>query len=131
MILRRNNIITPSIKLCLFFANLVKTQALLGVVLYWLKLCRSNQRAMCFLRVVLRSCAFFDLGVLNMSKAFGDNLRQLRLKKGYTQAELATLLNIDRTTLTKYERGLTEPDFIRLKLICEILNVDYNTILQK
>jgi len=66
-----------------------------------------------------------------MSKAFGDNLRQLRLKKGYTQAELATLLNIDRTTLTKYERGLTEPDFLRLKLICEILNVDYNTILQK
>ena len=62
MILRRNNIITPSIKLCLFFAKLVKTQALLGVVLYWLKLCRSNQRAMCFLRVVLRSCAFFDLG---------------------------------------------------------------------
>lgn len=66
-----------------------------------------------------------------MSKAFGDNLRQLRLKKGYTQAELATLLNIDRTTLTKYETGLTEPDFERLTKICGVLNVDYNTILQK
>lgn len=64
-----------------------------------------------------------------MSKAFGDNLRQLRLKKGYTQKDLAKLLNINRTTLTKYETGVTEPDFERLKLICEVLEVDYNTIL--
>ena len=66
---------------------------------------------------------------LNMSKAFGDNLRQLRLKKGYTQAELATQINIDRTTLTKYETGVTEPDFARLKSICKILDIDYNSIL--
>lgn len=50
-------------------------------------------------------------------------------KKGYTQKDLAKLLNINRTTLTKYETGVTEPDFERLKLICEVLEVDYNTIL--
>ena len=44
---------------------------------------------------------------------------------------MADKLNINRTTLTKYETGVTEPDFERLKLICELLDVDYNTILQK
>ena len=127
--MRRNNTITPSIELCLFFANLVKTQALLGVVLYWLKLCRSNQRAMCFLRVVLRSYAFFDLGRIFMTKEFGDNLRQLRLKKGYTQEQVAKALGINRTTYTKYETGVTQPSLEQLKKLSELFEVDYNTLL--
>lgn len=76
-------------------------------------------------------CAFFILGRFVMSKVFAENLRRLRTEKGYTQEDLAKLLNINRTTLTKYETGVTEPDFERLKLICEILEIDYNTILQK
>jgi len=66
-----------------------------------------------------------------MSEVFAENLRRFRTEKGYTQEDLAKLLNINRTTLTKYETGVTEPDFERLKLICELLHVDYNTILQK
>ena len=65
-----------------------------------------------------------------MPETFAENLRRLRKERGYTQAELAKRLNINRTTYTKYETGITEPDFERLKLICEIFNVDYNTILQ-
>lgn len=64
-----------------------------------------------------------------MSEVFAENLRRFRTEKGYTQGELADMLNINRTTLTKYETGVTEPDFERLKLICEILGVDFNTIL--
>ena len=65
-----------------------------------------------------------------MSAVFANNLRRLRIGKGYTQEQMAAMLKIDRTTLTKYETGVTEPDFERLKLICGILDVDYNTILQ-
>lgn len=64
-----------------------------------------------------------------MSASFGTNLRELRKSKGYTQEDLAKLLHIDRTTLTKYETGLSEPDFTRLKEICAIFEVDYNTLL--
>ena len=64
-----------------------------------------------------------------MSKIFAENLRRLRTEQGYKQADLAELLNIDRTTYTKYETGVTEPDFDRLGKLCEILGVDYNTIL--
>ena len=66
-----------------------------------------------------------------MSDVFAENLRRFRTEQGYTQGEMADKLNINRTTLTKYETGVTEPDFERLKLICELLDVDYNTILQK
>ena len=66
-----------------------------------------------------------------MSMLFAENLKRLRTEQGYTQEDLAKLLNINRTTLTKYETGITEPDFERLKLICEILGVDYNTMLQE
>ena len=76
-------------------------------------------------------CALFIWGDHFMSEVFAENLRRFRTEKGYTQGELADKLNINRTTLTKYETGVTEPDFERLKLICELLDVDYNTILQK
>lgn len=64
-----------------------------------------------------------------MSTTFGENLRLLRISKGFTQAELARLLNIDRTTLTKYETGVTEPDLIKLEKLCYVLGIDYNTLL--
>ncbi len=64
-----------------------------------------------------------------MSTSFGENLRLLRISKGFTQAELARLLNIDRTTLTKYETGVTEPDLIKLEKLCYVLEIDYNTLL--
>ena len=85
---------------------------------------------MCF------SCVALSLGLRTfyymgdfMSKAFGDNLRKIRIRKGYTQEEMAKLLYINRTTYTKYETGDNEPDLQTLQRLCELLEVDYNTLL--
>lgn len=64
-----------------------------------------------------------------MSLEFGEHLRSLRFDKGYTQAEVAKMLCIDRTTYTKYETGVSEPELKTLKRICEIFEVDYNTLM--
>ena len=64
-----------------------------------------------------------------MTKEFGDNLRQLRLKKGYTQEQVAITLGINRTTYTKYETGVTQPNLEQLKKLSELFEVDYNTLL--
>ena len=64
-----------------------------------------------------------------MTKEFGDNLRQLRLKKGYTQEQVAKALGINRTTYTKYETGVTQPSLEQLKKLSELFEVDYNTLL--
>ncbi len=42
---------------------------------------------------------------------FGEILRKLRMKKGLTQAELADLLGMSRSTIGMYEQGKREPDF--------------------
>lgn len=37
-------------------------------------------------------------------------LKELRLQKRITQFELAEALNISQTSVSKYERGVTQPD---------------------
>ena len=83
---------------------------------------------MCFSCVALGLRTFLFLGV-NMSKAFGNHLRQLRIKKGYTQEQVAKALGINRTTYTKYETGVTQPSLEQLKKLCSLFEIDYNTLL--
>lgn len=73
---------------------------------------------------------FFIYGVgIFMSKDFGEHLRTLRKAKGYAQKDMADMLNINRSTYIYYETGKSQPSFQNLKKLCEILEVDYNTIL--
>ena len=64
-----------------------------------------------------------------MTKEFGAHLRELRTEKGYTQAFVADFLGLNRTTYTKYETGVTQPDLNSLKRLCELFEVDCNTIM--
>lgn len=65
-----------------------------------------------------------------MSKSFGRHLRDLRKKHSkYSQQEMADMLNISRSTYTYYETGKSEPGQEKLKKICDILDVDFNTLL--
>ena len=65
-----------------------------------------------------------------MSKLFGRHLRDLRKNNSkYSQQEMADMLNISRSTYTYYETGKSEPGQEKLKKICDILNIDYNTLL--
>ena len=65
-----------------------------------------------------------------MSKSFGRHLRYLRKTNSkFSQQEMADMLNISRSTYTYYETGKSEPGQEKLKKICDILNVDFNTLL--
>lgn len=65
-----------------------------------------------------------------MSKSFGRHLRDLRKKHSkFSQQEMADMLNISRSTYTYYETGKSEPGQEKLKKICNILDVDFNTLL--
>ena len=50
-------------------------------------------------------------------------LRELRVKSGYTQHQIADILNIDRSTYTYYETGKTSPDITVLAKLSKIFNV--------
>ena len=45
-------------------------------------------------------------------KKFGQFIKENRIKKGYTQKELADLLFVDVTAVSKWERGVSYPDIM-------------------
>ena len=60
---------------------------------------------------------------------FNERLKMLRLEKGFTQKQLATMLGVGRTTISEYESGNITPKQDGLLLLSEILkvSVDYLT----
>jgi len=50
-------------------------------------------------------------------------LRQLRTERGLTQGELAGLLGVNQTFVSKYERGERRLDLLELREVCRALSV--------
>lgn len=55
--------------------------------------------------------------------AFAKNLRQFRKEKGYTQIELAKLINYGYTAIANYESTRNEPSLDTLIELARILDV--------
>ena len=60
---------------------------------------------------------------------FGERLKNLRKSAGITQQELADRLNVHVQTVSKWERGLFEPDFSMLGELSAILGVPLERLL--
>ncbi len=62
--------------------------------------------------------------------AFKDRLKEARLKKGYTQEQLAKRIGVAKSTLTGYEKGNREPNISTISKILKELNIDANYLWQ-
>lgn len=51
-----------------------------------------------------------------------ERLKVLRKKAGYTQADVAAMLGIDRSTYAKYETGQSEPNFEMLQKLSALFH---------
>ena len=60
---------------------------------------------------------------------FGFILKNLRMSRGITQGELATMLDVSRSTVGMYETGGREPDFETMEAIADIFNVDMDYLM--
>lgn len=54
---------------------------------------------------------------------YGLRLKQLRQENGYSQEELAKLLNTSRSRIGMYEQGRRQPDFEMQEAIADLFNV--------
>lgn len=62
---------------------------------------------------------------------FNENLKNLRLKKGLTQEQLAKLVNTSLGALRDWEQGRKEPrNLFTLEQLIQILECDYNDLLK-
>lgn len=59
----------------------------------------------------------------------GENLKELRKKRGMSQEQLALRLHVVRQTVSKWEKGLSVPDAETLMQISEIFNVSSSALL--
>lgn len=64
----------------------------------------------------------------NVDPTFGKNITKYRKHCGLTQRQVADILNLNCTTYTKYETGVSEPSIEIMKKIASILRVDMNTL---
>lgn len=60
---------------------------------------------------------------------FADNLKKYRIAKGFSQADVAEKLFVTRQCVSKWEKGITEPDLQTLNNLSELLEVSVDTLL--
>lgn len=60
---------------------------------------------------------------------FPQILRQLRTARNMTQADLAGVLNVSRSTIAGYETRNNQPDFDKLVQIADLYNVSIDFLL--
>ena len=56
-------------------------------------------------------------------------IKNLRVEKGLTQNELASLCGVHQTAVSQWEKGRTDPDKKSLRILSEIFNVSVDTIM--
>lgn len=60
---------------------------------------------------------------------FCERLKEMRIKRGYTQDEFAKMINISPSSISLYENGDREPSISMLKTISETLDVSSDYLL--
>ena len=60
---------------------------------------------------------------------FAENLRNLRKANDLTQRQLAGITGVNQRTVSAWEKGICQPDFETLALICEYFHETFDSIL--
>lgn len=58
-----------------------------------------------------------------------ENLINLRKSQNLTQQQVADYLYLDRSSYCNYENGKFEPNLSTLKKLCQLYNINFNTLL--
>lgn len=62
-------------------------------------------------------------------EGFGERLKRFRKENNLTQTQLAEKLNVHLQTVSKWERGVSEPDFAVIGELAAVLNVSLEKLL--
>lgn len=59
----------------------------------------------------------------------GTNIKEYRLKKGYTQEQLAYELGVSSQTVSRWETGTTYPDIVMIPIIAELFDTSIDNLM--
>lgn len=63
-------------------------------------------------------------------KSFGSFIREKRIEKNYSQKDLAQLLYVTESAVSKWERGITYPDITLISDICRVLDITEHELIE-
>ena len=63
-------------------------------------------------------------------KTFGSFIKEKRIEKNYSQKDLAELLYVTESAVSKWERGVTYPDITLISELCKVLGVSEKELIQ-
>ena len=66
----------------------------------------------------------------DISKQFGKKVREIRLKKGLSQGDVARRLNLHRSYISGIERGVRTPSLKVIQKVAKALDVKVGDILK-
>ncbi|PBQ30664.1 transcriptional regulator [Sphingobacteriaceae bacterium] len=61
----------------------------------------------------------------------GYKLKSLRESKGHSQEYMAIHCNIEQSSYSRLESGIIKPDFIKLRVIAKILDLDFHALIDE
>ena len=67
-------------------------------------------------------------GDTNMGKNFNINLKEARLRAGFSQKEIAEKIGVAKSTYSLYENGHREPNICTIKKLAEFLHVSIDVL---
>ncbi|MDE7324705.1 MAG: helix-turn-helix domain-containing protein [Lachnospiraceae bacterium] len=62
--------------------------------------------------------------------SFSERLKQARIRSGYTQQQVADLMEITNSTYCGYETGKRQPDVAKIKMLSKILKISGDFLLE-
>jgi transcriptional regulator with XRE-family HTH domain len=68
---------------------------------------------------------------MELAKTLGNNLKCFREKLGYSQSDIAELLGVDRSTISKYELGEREISIINLNKLSDLYGIELEELIME
>ena len=65
---------------------------------------------------------------MELAKKIGDNLKEARKAKGYTQKEVAGKLLMTQQQYSRFENGVFELNYHQIITLCELLDIAPNDL---
>ena len=65
---------------------------------------------------------------MNTAKKIGNNLKEARKFKGYTQKTVATLMNMTQQQYSRFENGVFELNYDQILFLCELYELTPNEL---
>ena len=70
-------------------------------------------------------------GEIDLGKALGRVIAQKRKSMSLSQNELATIIEVDAETISRFERGAVVPSLLRLNALAKAMDVSLGTLLSQ